>query len=115
MDLYCAYMLIFVIKYPYNLLFFGLTLQNKIKSAIVIVTTGTAIFTGHSMWSGNDRFYQQFVMPTVQMLDGETAHKVAVKAAKYKLVPKCTHQNPSILVSSYTCTCTYSENYFKMT
>ena len=40
--------------------------------------------------SGNESFYKYFVMPSVRLLDAETAHKTAVQMARWKLVPSGT-------------------------
>ncbi|XP_063439930.1 dihydroorotate dehydrogenase (quinone), mitochondrial-like isoform X2 [Mytilus trossulus] len=46
------------------------------------------MFAGHQIYKGNEKFYKEYVMPFFQLFDAETSHKMAVKAAKYKLVPK---------------------------
>ncbi|XP_071653834.1 dihydroorotate dehydrogenase (quinone) [Temnothorax longispinosus] len=47
--------------------------------------------------SGNERFYSDVAVPLVQLIDPETAHKLAVKALKYGLVPKQRTEDPSLL------------------
>lgn len=59
-----------------------------IKDALIVCTGGTVLFAGASVYQGQEKFYRQCVMPFFQLFDAETSHKMAVKAAKYKLVPK---------------------------
>ncbi|XP_063439932.1 dihydroorotate dehydrogenase (quinone), mitochondrial-like isoform X3 [Mytilus trossulus] len=59
-----------------------------LKDAFFITTGGTVMFAGHQIYKGNEKFYKEYVMPFFQLFDAETSHKMAVKAAKYKLVPK---------------------------
>ncbi|CAC5357533.1 DHODH [Mytilus coruscus] len=59
-----------------------------LKDAFIITTGGTVMFAGHQIYKGNEKFYKEYVMPFFQLFDAETSHKMAVKAAKYKLVPK---------------------------
>ncbi|XP_071175973.1 dihydroorotate dehydrogenase (quinone), mitochondrial-like isoform X2 [Mytilus edulis] len=59
-----------------------------LKDAFFITTGGTVMFAGHQIYKGNEKFYNEYVMPFFHLFDAETSHKMAVKAAKYKLVPK---------------------------
>jgi hypothetical protein len=63
-------------------------LQKLIKDALFVCTGGTVLFAGISVYQGREKFYRQYVMPFFQLFDAETSHRMAVKAAKYKLVPK---------------------------
>ena len=57
------------------------------------------MFTGIQLYEGNEKFYRQFVMPCFRVFDAETSHRLAVKAAKYKLVPKPKKPPHPVLVS----------------
>ncbi|CAG2203835.1 DHODH [Mytilus edulis] len=67
---------------------FYFILQKLLKDAFFITTGGTVMFAGHQIYKGNEKFYKEYVMPFFHLFDAETSHKMAVKAAKYKLVPK---------------------------
>lgn len=63
-------------------------LPYKVRSAIIITTTGTLTFFGLNIVQGNEKFYSQFVMPIVHKLfDAEDAHLLAIKFAKNSFVP----------------------------
>ena len=68
---------------------------------ILICGSGITLFTGYSMYEGNEKFYRQFVMPTVRILDPETTHNLALFMAKNKLVPRPRKPDPPSLVSIY--------------
>ena len=51
-------------------------------------------FFGISLMKGDEKFYRQIVMPTVHRLfDAENAHLLAIKLAKYGIVPPFFGQN----------------------
>ena len=60
---------------------------------------GAALFIGYQIYTGNEKFYRQFVIPPMQLLSAERAHVLAVKCAAWGLVPKTTYQDPPTLVS----------------
>ena len=61
--------------------------MRKLRGAVLAVTTaGVCIAAGAQ--SGNESFYKNFLMPAVQLLDAERAHRFAVLLAKYQLVPR---------------------------
>ncbi|KAL3860217.1 hypothetical protein ACJMK2_010373 [Sinanodonta woodiana] len=72
-------------------------LIKKLKDTVIIASAGTLCFVSYSIYEGNEKFYRQFVMPAIHMLDAETSHKLAVKAAKYKLIVKSKEPDPEIL------------------
>ena len=85
-------------------LLFDLTFfQKLIKDALIVCTGGTVLFAGASVYQGQEKFYRQCVMPFFQLFDAETSHKMAVKAAKYKLVPKPRKPIHPILVCYIFC------------
>lgn len=61
-------------------------------------------FKGICYFNGNEKFYSQFLMPFVhRTIDAESAHRLAIKVAKYGLVPKFSNDqaNFPVLVLVY--------------
>lgn len=71
--------------------------KKKIKDIIQVGVGGAMVFVGLNMYFKNEKFYDSWVMPLFHCLDPETAHKLAVKAAKYKLVPECKLKESKLL------------------
>ncbi|XP_077259547.1 dihydroorotate dehydrogenase 2 [Temnothorax americanus] len=71
--------------------------KAKLKSLFTVTSSAVALFGGISLYRGNERFYSDVAVPLVQLIDPETAHKLAVKALKYGLVPKKGTEDPSLL------------------
>ena len=61
---------------------------------------GGLTFVGINIYMQNEQFYESWVMPVFRRLDPETAHNLAVTAAKYRLVPKAAIKESKLLVSS---------------
>lgn len=64
----------------------------------IVIGGGTVFYGIYALYSGNEKMYQNIVMPVVKLLDAETAHCLAVTAAKYKLVPSPRIPDPACLV-----------------
>ena len=79
--------------------------QKQIRDVAIIISGGTVCFSCISLYQGNEKFYKQFVMPAVQMVNPETAHKIGVALAKYQIFQKPKTPDPPILVSSYLSFC----------
>ncbi|CAG2104022.1 unnamed protein product [Medioppia subpectinata] len=63
--------------------------QNKLRSCLAIAVGGSITFAGISLYKGNDKFYREAVMPLIHtVMDAETAHTLAIKAAKFGFVPR---------------------------
>ena len=76
--------------------------QQQLKQAIGVVIGGTGLFAAVSVYEGNEKFYRQFVMPSIRFLDPETTHNLAVFMAKYRLTPKQKMPDPPCLVNQIT-------------
>ncbi|KAF7259323.1 hypothetical protein EG68_03411 [Paragonimus skrjabini miyazakii] len=65
-------------------------MTSRLKSTATILGLGLGIFTAEAMYSGNERFYREVVMPALHLLvpDGEKAHMLAVRALHYGLGPQ---------------------------
>ena len=76
-------------------------LQNRLRSGLLIVGGGASLAAGCMLITGNEKFYRQCVMPTVRLLDAETAHVFAVRLAKYGIVPLMNRDDSPSLVSKF--------------
>ncbi|XP_011309683.1 dihydroorotate dehydrogenase (quinone), mitochondrial [Fopius arisanus] len=74
--------------------------RDKIKSFIKVTISGATLFTGLSVYQGNEKFYDQIVMPLVRLVDPELAHNLAVTAVKYRFSPSQNISDPSTLKTS---------------
>ncbi|PAV66009.1 hypothetical protein WR25_19443 isoform A [Diploscapter pachys] len=59
------------------------------KSSIVCIGGGLVAYTGIEYFSGSETFYRKGLMPAVhRFVEPEQSHKIAVKMAKWGLMPK---------------------------
>jgi len=77
--------------------------KQKLKSMLVVAIGGGLSFTALGFYNGDEKLYQNVFMPLVRKLNPETAHRVAILMAKYKLFPQIEIPNSEILV----CICRY--------
>ncbi|BFZ19833.1 hypothetical protein BsWGS_22873 [Bradybaena similaris] len=78
----------------------GRTLGVRLKQAAVIVNGGIALFAGINLYRGNEKFYEEIAMPLFRALPPETSHKLSIKLAKYKLVPKSQVPDSPLLATT---------------
>lgn len=71
--------------------------MKQLKEMVLICGSGITLFAGYSIYEGNEKFYRQFVMPTVRLLDPETTHNLALFMAKNKLMPRPKKPDPPSL------------------
>ncbi|XP_034935975.1 dihydroorotate dehydrogenase (quinone), mitochondrial [Chelonus insularis] len=71
--------------------------KQKIRSFLMISFGGASLFTGMSIFQGNEKFYDQVVMRLIKSIDPEIAHKMAVTAAKWEIIPKQKTPDPVTL------------------
>ncbi|KAL5021787.1 hypothetical protein ScPMuIL_000942 [Solemya velum] len=71
--------------------------MKKLMEMAIVIGGGTVFYGIYAVYSGNEKMYTNVVMPVVKLLDAETAHNFAVKAAKYKLVPRPRVPDPACL------------------
>lgn len=74
------------------------TFKKKIRDIIRVGIGGALTFGGISMYFQNEKFYDSWVIPLLHKLDPETAHNLAVKAAKYNLVREVKLKESKLLV-----------------
>ena len=70
---------------------------KKLSSLASVCTGGAVVFAGFNIYKGNEAFYEDFIVPLSHHLNPETAHNIAVKAAKYNLVPPSHFTDPDSL------------------
>ena len=78
-----------------------LFIQLQLKQAAVIVNGGVLLFAGINLYKGNEKFYDDIVMPVFKLFSPETSHNISIKLAKYKIVPKPQKPDPPSLVRKY--------------
>lgn len=71
--------------------------SEKIRSAIQILIGGNIVGFGMLAYTGDDGLYRNVIMPIFRLLDAETAHKFAVKAAKYGFIPRMKNFDSPVL------------------
>ena len=59
---------------------------------------GSLCFFGTGVYRENEKFYDNILMPFFRTFNPETAHQLAIQAAKYNLVPKAKLKESKILV-----------------
>lgn len=67
---------------------------------MLVGTGGVAAFGAIGIWSGNEKFYKQFLSPFFARMDPEDSHRAAVFVAKHHLIKNRCIPDPEILVSS---------------
>lgn len=71
--------------------------KEKLQSLFKITASGLTIFSGINIYTGNEKFYNNVLMPAVRFLDPETAHNLAVLTAKLGLVSPRTDEDSARL------------------
>ncbi|KAF7283802.1 hypothetical protein GWI33_022842 [Rhynchophorus ferrugineus] len=74
-----------------------LTFQKKFKSMLYVSSGALAIFSGLCAYKGDEKFYKNVIMPLLHLLDPEQAHKCAIFASQYRIVPKNSYKDPESL------------------
>lgn len=77
----------------------SLATQQKLKSLAVVSTCSVGVFTAINVYKGNERLYNNVLMPVVHLLPPELSHQLAVTACKFNLFPKQRNDDPVSLVS----------------
>lgn len=74
--------------------------KYKLKSALKITSLAITMFTGINIYQGNEKFYNNIVMPIIRILDPESAHNLAITILKYRLLHKQTAPDPPSLAAN---------------
>ncbi|CAH1779373.1 unnamed protein product [Owenia fusiformis] len=72
--------------------------QQRYRDAAIVIGGGTALFILQAIGTGNEKYYDEWVMPTLRrLMNPEKAHNFAVFCAKHGLVPYMKKQNHDVL------------------
>ncbi|KAL5273655.1 DHODH family protein [Megaselia abdita] len=74
---------------------------RKMRSLAVVSAGAGIFFAGLNVYKGNEKFYDNFVMPIVQKIPPEASHRLAVLACKYNLFPESKASDPETLCTDF--------------
>lgn len=69
---------------------------NKFRSLVKVSTLAATVFSGISLYKGNERFYEDIFMPIVRMVPPELAHRMAVLGLKMEVI-RPSYKDPEVL------------------
>lgn len=73
---------------------------KKIKSMVKVTTCSALIFSGFCYYRNDEDFFDNVAMPlTRKLFDAKTAHRLAVLACKWNILPANSYEDPKTLVS----------------
>ncbi|CAH8500888.1 unnamed protein product [Schistosoma turkestanicum] len=63
--------------------------MTRIRTSLGVLSLGFGLFTAEALYSGNERFYKDWFLPTARLLvrDDENAHNLTVNIVSYGFVP----------------------------
>lgn len=65
------------------------TIRAQLKTATSVIFGGATAWAAYSLCRGDERFYRQVAMPVMcQLVEPETAHRLAVFCCRWNLLPK---------------------------
>lgn len=74
-------------------------LLHKLSTIVILSSSAASLAGAYCYFTNDDKFFKNVLMPTVRLLDAETAHELAVKACKLKTVlPFVSYKDPESLV-----------------
>lgn len=59
---------------------------------------GYCTYATISIYKGEPRFYKNYVMPLVHLLNAETAHNLAIAVVKSRFLSRSNYKDPQLLV-----------------
>lgn len=72
---------------------------KKIKSMVTVTSCSGLIFGGICYYRNDEGFFDKIAMPLTRLiLDAESAHRMAVLACKWNILPKNSYEDPKTLV-----------------
>lgn len=72
---------------------------KKIKSMVAVTSCSGVIFSGLCYYRNDEGFFDNIAMPlTRKLFDAETAHRLAVLACKWNVLPANNYEDPKTLV-----------------
>ena len=72
--------------------------KQKVKSMVYVTSGAFATFSAISLYRGDEKYYDNILMPLVHKLNPETSHNIAILASKYGLIPRSRYEDPVTLV-----------------
>ncbi|XP_019512268.1 PREDICTED: dihydroorotate dehydrogenase (quinone), mitochondrial isoform X1 [Hipposideros armiger] len=73
-------------------------LKKRAQDALIILGGGGLLFASYLTATGDEHFYAEHLMPTLQgLLDPESAHRLAVRVTSLGLIPRATFQDSDML------------------
>ncbi|XP_069702613.1 dihydroorotate dehydrogenase (quinone), mitochondrial isoform X2 [Periplaneta americana] len=72
-------------------------IQYKVKSMLYITAGAFGTFSALSLYKGNEKYFDNILMPMLHILNPETSHKFAITASKYGFYPRSTFKDPDTL------------------
>lgn len=73
---------------------------KQLVSMAAVCSGGTIVFAGYNLYYGNEKFYDDILIPLSHCFSPETAHNLAVQASKYNLIPRSHFKDPECLKTS---------------
>ncbi|KAJ9593214.1 hypothetical protein L9F63_015239, partial [Diploptera punctata] len=70
---------------------------QKVKSMIYVTSAAFGAFSAISIYKGDEKYYDNILMPLVHKLNPETSHNIAILASKYGIIPKSRFEDPTTL------------------
>lgn len=71
------------------------------KSLSLVVPGAGLFWASINIYKGNEKFYDNILMPIVQKIPPETSHRLAVLACKYKVFPRSKTMDPISLSTDF--------------
>ncbi|XP_034253864.1 dihydroorotate dehydrogenase (quinone), mitochondrial-like isoform X2 [Thrips palmi] len=84
-------------------IFESLRMKKGVKHLIsmaAVCSGGTCVYAGYNIFRGNEKFYDNILIPLLHCLNPETAHNFAVQASKFKLIPHSHFKDPECLTTN---------------
>lgn len=75
--------------------------QYKLRSTAIIATGSIVPMFGIGVYYNDSKFYDNVLMPIVQLCPPELSHRLAVLAFKFNLIPKQKDGDSERLVSDF--------------
>ncbi|XP_031847532.2 dihydroorotate dehydrogenase 2 [Nomia melanderi] len=75
----------------------GLSSKEKLKSLLTVTGAAVTLFSGICIYQGDEKFYNKYALPLIQLVDPEFAHNAAIKVLKYRLLGKQKSEDPPSL------------------
>lgn len=75
-------------------------LLHKLSTLAIVSSSASVLLGGYCYFKNDEKLFKNIIMPTMRLLDAETAHELAVKACKLKIIlPFVDFVDPDSLVS----------------